>query len=97
MTKKEMFGEVINLATEAGREDIVEFCNKEVELLNKRYSRERKVNEKKLAERAELAEAIIKVVETASYSHPSVWAVCCSLMSMAPTCSRCTTAARTLF
>lgn len=63
MTKKEMFEEVVKVATETGRDDIVEFCNKEIELLNKRYSKERKVSEKRLAERAELAEAIIKVVE----------------------------------
>ena len=36
MTKKEMFGEVITLATENGRQDIVDFANHEIELLNKK-------------------------------------------------------------
>lgn len=38
MTKKEMFTEIVNLARECGREDIVEFCNHEAELLAKRKS-----------------------------------------------------------
>ena len=38
MTKKEMFVEIINLAMENGRDDIVEFCNHEVELLSKKRS-----------------------------------------------------------
>lgn len=38
MTKKEMFGEVIALATENGRNDIVEFAQHEIELLNAKKS-----------------------------------------------------------
>ena len=38
MTKKEMFVEIANLAIENGRDDIVEFCNHEVELLSKKRS-----------------------------------------------------------
>ena len=38
MTKKEMFVEIVNLAKENGRDDIVEFCNHEVELLSKKRS-----------------------------------------------------------
>jgi len=38
MTKKEMFGEVIALATENGRDDIVEFAQHEIELLNAKKS-----------------------------------------------------------
>lgn len=38
MTKKEMFVEIVNLAMENGRDDIVEFCNHEVELLSKKRS-----------------------------------------------------------
>lgn len=38
MTKKEMFVEIANLAVENGRNDIVEFCNHEVELLSKKRS-----------------------------------------------------------
>lgn len=38
MTKKEMFVAIANLAIENGRDDIVEFCNHEVELLSKKRS-----------------------------------------------------------
>lgn len=36
ITKKEMFGEVIKIANELGRNDIVEFANHEIELLDKK-------------------------------------------------------------
>lgn len=36
ITKKEMFGEVIKVANELGRNDIVEFANHEIELLDKK-------------------------------------------------------------
>lgn len=38
MTKKEMFGEIIALATENERNDIVEFAQHEIELLNAKKS-----------------------------------------------------------
>lgn len=38
MTKKEMFKEIANVATEIGRTDIVDFCNHEVELLESKKS-----------------------------------------------------------
>ena len=37
-TKKEMFGELIRLAKENERTDLVEFCEHEIELLNKKAS-----------------------------------------------------------
>lgn len=37
-TKKEMFGELIRLAQENERTDLVEFCEHEIELLNKKAS-----------------------------------------------------------
>lgn len=37
-TKKEMFGELIELAQENERTDLVEFCEHEIDLLNKKAS-----------------------------------------------------------
>lgn len=39
MTKKEMFGAIIELANEKGRTDIVDFANHEIELLERKASR----------------------------------------------------------
>ncbi len=36
ITKKEMFNEIVKVATEIGRTDIVEFANHEIELLEKK-------------------------------------------------------------
>lgn len=38
VTKKEMFGELIRLAQENERTDLIEFCEHEIELLNKKAS-----------------------------------------------------------
>ena len=65
MTKKEMFAEIINVATVADRQDIVDFAQKEIELLNKRNSKESKAAKAKAEERANLAEAIMEVLEGA--------------------------------
>lgn len=62
MTKKEMFAEVIAVATEVGREDIVEFANKEIELLNKRNSKESKAAKEKAEANAKLMDAIVAAV-----------------------------------
>ena len=37
-TKKEMFGKLIELAQESERTDLIEFCEHEIELLNKKAS-----------------------------------------------------------
>ena len=38
LTKKEMFGKLIELAQENERTDLIEFCEHEIELLNKKAS-----------------------------------------------------------
>ena len=38
LTKKEMFGKLIELAQENDRADLIEFCEHEIELLNKKAS-----------------------------------------------------------
>ena len=62
VTKKEMFGEVIALAQEVGRDDIVAFAEREIELLNKRNSADSKAKAKKAAENAELANKMVEAI-----------------------------------
>lgn len=62
MTKKEMFAEIVTVATAAEREDIVEFANKEIELLNKRSSKESKAAKAKAEERATLKAQVLDFV-----------------------------------
>lgn len=38
MTKRDYYNEIINLATESGRTDLVEFCEHEIELLDRKRS-----------------------------------------------------------
>lgn len=56
VTKKDMLNEVIALAQDADRQDIVEFAKHEIELLNKRNSADSKAKQAKVAENAALAE-----------------------------------------
>ena len=62
MTKKEYFAEIVAVATEVGREDLVEFANKEIELLNKRNSKDSKAAKEKAEANAKLGEAIVAAV-----------------------------------
>ena len=68
MTKKEMFVEIINLATAENREDIVDFANNEIELLNRRNSKESKAAKAKQEENEALIAQILEVMETATDS-----------------------------
>ena len=38
--------EMIEIATELGREDLIDFCNHEIELLDEKVSKSKKENEK---------------------------------------------------
>ena len=62
MTKKEYFAEIVAVATEVGREDLVEFANKEIELLNKRNSKDSKAAKEKAEANAKLGEDIVAAV-----------------------------------
>ena len=66
MTKKEMFNEIIVVATENNRMDIVDFAKAEIELLNKRNSTESKAKKEKAEETARLSENIITAVSNAT-------------------------------
>lgn len=52
ITKKERFAEIIEIATELGREDLVDFCKHEIELIEKKASKSGESKSKK--ENAEL-------------------------------------------
>ena len=39
ITKRERFAEIIEIVTELGREDLVDFCNHEIKLLDKKASK----------------------------------------------------------
>ena len=64
MTKKEYFAEIVNLATANDRADLVEFAEKEIELLNKRNSKESKAAKEKAEAREALKAEILNVVGT---------------------------------
>ena len=64
ITKKEMFNEVIALANAAGRQDVVEFAEHEIKLLEKRNSADSKAKAKKAAENAALAEKVVEYLAT---------------------------------
>lgn len=50
MTKRDFYNEIIELATDCERQDIIDFCNHEIELLEKKKSNGKaKVNEGMLA------------------------------------------------
>ena len=42
VTKKDRFMEIMEIATDLGREDLVDFCKHEIDLLNKKKSKETK-------------------------------------------------------
>ena len=52
ITKKDRFMEIIEIATELGREDLIDFCNHEIKLLDKKASKSSESKSKK--ENAEL-------------------------------------------
>ena len=61
VTKKDRFMEIIEIATELGREDLIDFCNHEIELLDKKASKSSESKSKK--ENAELMDILYKELE----------------------------------
>lgn len=47
ITKKERFTEIVAIVTELGRKDLVDFCNHEIELLDKKASKSSESKSKK--------------------------------------------------
>lgn len=62
MTKKEMFEEIKTVALENGRNDLVDFAEKEIALLNKRNSKDSKAKQAKAEEREQLGEQVIEIL-----------------------------------
>lgn len=60
MTKKEMFKEIANVATELGRTDIVDFANHEIELLENKSSK--KTETKTQKENVAIMETIVETL-----------------------------------
>lgn len=65
VTKKDMFNEVIAMAKANDRQDIVEFAEREIELLNKRNSADSKAKVKKAEENAALADKVVEFLASA--------------------------------
>ena len=72
MTKKDMFNEIIALATANEREDIVDFAKKEIELLNKRATTETKADKEKKAEKEKLTESIIELLTNTNEAYTTM-------------------------
>ena len=68
ITKKEMFTQIIELANEIERQDIVEFCEHEIELLEKKKSNGNKKANESLAKGLELVYNELAKVERATVS-----------------------------
>ena len=56
VTKKDRFLEIIEIATKLGREDLIDFCNHEIKLLDKKASKSSESKSKK--ENVELMNAL---------------------------------------
>ena len=62
MTKKDYFAELKALAENAGRTDLIEFVNHELDLLAKKNTRRTDKPSKSAMETAELAERVLKLM-----------------------------------
>ena len=62
MTKRDYFNEIKELALEAGRVDIVDFCDRQVELLDSKAAKAKETAAKRKAEGDELTDAIRSVL-----------------------------------
>ena len=65
VTKKDNFKAIIEVLANAGRDDLVEVMNHELELLAKKSNRPSKANEQKKADNAVLQDAILEVLADA--------------------------------
>ena len=65
MTKKEMFNEIVTLATENNRMDIVKFAERELTLLARHNSTESKAQKAKQAEREALGAKAVTIISEA--------------------------------
>ena len=64
ITQTDMFNEIIGLATEAGRDDIVEFCKDRIEKIAAKAEKSKEAREKKKEASDEMRDAIAQVLTT---------------------------------
>lgn len=63
LTKRDMFNMIKEVATELERNDIIEFCENELNLLDKKRNSSKKINEEKLALDKGNSERILQVLQ----------------------------------
>lgn len=61
VTKKDNFNAIIEIATELGRQDLVDFCKHEIELLEKKKSKETKNQKENSALMEKLLEDLVLI------------------------------------
>lgn len=63
VTKRDNFNSIIKVLADAGRDDLVEVIEHEIELLNKKHGKVSKADMQRKADNAELQTAILAVLE----------------------------------
>lgn len=77
MTLKEMYGEIINLAIENDREDIVTFCEGRIEQINKKNAKAKSSDKKLTDEQIAIRSAIVEYLKTVDKA--SVGQICVAI------------------
>lgn len=68
VTKRDNFNEIITIATELGRQDLVDFCKHEIELLDKKKSKETKSQKENTELMAQLLEQLTVIGKAVTIS-----------------------------
>lgn len=68
ITKKDNFNAIIEIATELGRQDLVDFCKHEIELLDKKKSKETKSQKENSALMEKLLEDLVIIGKAVTIS-----------------------------
>ena len=68
ITKKDNFNAIIEIATELGRQDLVDFCKHEIELLDKKKSKETKSQKENSALMEKLLTDLVKIGKAVTIS-----------------------------
>ena len=68
ITKKDNFNAIIEIATELGRQDLVDFCKHEIELLDKKKSQETKSQKEKAELMTQLLEQLAVIGKAVTIS-----------------------------
>ena len=68
ITKKDNFNAILEIATELGRQDLVDFCKHEIELLDKKKSKETKSQKENSALMEKLLADLVKINKAVTIS-----------------------------